>query len=541
MSPFFIGLPLICALGLTAALVRLKLSFYQKAVSLIFLISCMLWLQANMLVWDYGLLDGREIDWSEKIGAGLIDSVLWITAIIIGIVWAAHVCRIAQKGSVAFILIQLISTLFVVTQVPEANRLHKEPLGKEESFFKFSQEKNVIILVLDSFQGDIFNEIINESPPYRDYFQGFTYYRNALSGFPHTGAAVPLILTGRFYENSIPFHEFKKNAFSLDSVPKILKSNGYQVDLVGPAYFFHADSTVASSRIAIKDLIGQNVRLKDAAFTFDVSLFRHIPHFTKMYVYNNQSWLFSNWLVRDSGPDDGLAEFPAGFHRDDIRFVRKMALQAKGDSDRPTFKYIHIKLPHLPVRINEQLEYGVLPGTRNNFKKQAKATLTLVSVFLDTLKDIGAYDTSMIFVLADHGAYFPVKMREDPVTNNRSREPSKMDRIKARASVIFLRKPFESAGEMKISDVPVSLSDVARTVISDLGFEAEVPGVPISMLTDAHSRNRRFLDHSWYMNFWEHDYFPPMEEYRIMGYGWLEESWHPTHTRFTSEAKGNIQ
>ena len=83
----------------------------------------------------------------------------------------------------------------------------------DETMFEFSKEQNVIILVLDAFRSDIFQEIIDEDDEYREMFDGFTYYRNAAGGYPHTDASIPLILTGEYYDNSIPRSEFVRTAF----------------------------------------------------------------------------------------------------------------------------------------------------------------------------------------------------------------------------------------------------------------------------------------------------------------------------------------
>jgi len=520
---------------LMAVLALCRASIFMKAISLMLALSLLLWLQGNILVWDYGPLDGREIDWTATTAYGLIDGGIWIAVLILAFLGAKPVCRIAREVSFAFLLIQLISLMIAGSRAPDVSTIRKEVLLDEESIFGFSPERNVAILVLDSFQGDVFQEIIRESPHYADIFDGFTYYRNSLGGFPYTGASVPLILTGKYYENDVPFYEFLKGTFLSESVPKLLTGNGYKVDLIGAEHKIYADESVASSNVALERLSGENTKIREATFIFDVALFRFLPHFLKKYVYNKQAWFVSNlYLTRASGA------FPAGFHRPSIQFMKRMARDASADSAKSTFKYIHLTIPHFPIRINENIEYVEMPGSRANYRGQAKGTLEITRRFFEKLKSIGVYDKTTIFVVADHGAVFNVDMKADRYTENSSNRLPMMNRIKTKAFPVFLVKPFGSKGELKISDAPVSLADIAKTICTELNLGAEVPGTSIFSISETDIRSRRFLFHELDLYGTRQLYFAPMKEYMVSGLSWMDESWHPTYRLFTSEGVKDI-
>lgn len=524
---YFIVPALLCVLLITILLMLLKPSVRQRAVSLLFTLAALLWVQGNILVWDYGPLDGKDIDWSVNAARGFIDGGIWIAFIIISFAMPTFVSKLAPRLSMTVILIQTISTIVVAAIAPDAFYLHNKPIKNISSVFEFSPERNVVILILDSFQGDVFHGIINEDPHYGDIFDGFTYYRNSLSGFSHTAGNVLLILTGKYYDNLSPLVGFLKTAFSPNSAPKVLKDNGYQVDLVCTSGFgiekiLHADRTIASSQIGIRDILGQNVKLKEATFLFDLTLFRYLPHSLKKYVYNSQSWFFSN--IASEG---FFGEFPAGPYRDDIEFIKAMGRRAQSNSDKNTFKYIHLWLPHPPMRINERLEYALLEVTRENYERQAKGTLQLVNMFFEKLKDLGIYENTMILVLSDHG--FGIEVEEDEYGENDSSGSTVENTVKGRALSLLLVKPFMSAGKLRISDAPVSLSDVAKTVVSELGLESEIPGVSIFDVKASDIRDRRYLFHTWEKGGWSWIYLPPMREYVISGRSWLDKSWHSTN------------
>ena len=68
-----------------------------------------------------------------------------------------------------------------------------------KELYQFSSDTNTIIIILDSYQSDIFQEIINEDEKYRDMFDGFTYYRNRSVDFPRR----ILLYPSSFLENTM--------------------------------------------------------------------------------------------------------------------------------------------------------------------------------------------------------------------------------------------------------------------------------------------------------------------------------------------------
>jgi hypothetical protein len=56
-------------------------------------------------------------------------------------------------------------------------------------------------------------------------FEGFTYFRNGVGGYPFTELSVALMLTGRYYDNLQPFERWRKEAYEGLSIPRVLKAN----------------------------------------------------------------------------------------------------------------------------------------------------------------------------------------------------------------------------------------------------------------------------------------------------------------------------
>ena len=523
----------------------LKTKYYVRFVSILFAVGFLFWLQGNILIWDYGLLDGRDILWSKYFHRGLVDTSVWLIVLAVALFKSSLVYKLARKVSWAFIVLQLLSTIYIVYQHPETDipSFKKYEIDSNEKF-SFSKDRNVIVLVLDSFQADIFKEIINEAPEYADIYKGFTFYRNTLAGHPFTETSTSLILTGQYYEGLYPFEKHNQIAYLGNSVPRVLKDHGFRVDLypyiMRSIYF---DKSVASNIIR-KKRSPDDVQ-REIAYIYDISLFRIMPHFTKNYIYNNQNWLIKRHpqilspfipkgLYKKQNSEEKkdfswLSIFKDNHVRKnrDINFINSMVHIASADSTSFTFKYYHLGLPHWPLIINEQLEYEKMEVNRQNYKRQAKAALKLNEMFIKKLKEISAFDQSLIFILGDHGAGGQdqvFKAHHDFVVPEDSQVITNSHQINALP--LLLVKPAGAQNELRTSDAPVSLSDIPTTIFSQLGIQVDNNGKDIFALKESESRIRRFIDYGKYDS--KNDYYPGLMEFAVTGPGWIKQSWKHT-------------
>lgn len=511
----FASISLVCILLISAILLPLKKSLYQKAVSLLFAVAVLLWIQGNILVWNYGLLNGREIEWNNYKVFGYIDTSVWLVIITFAFIKSSLVYNLIKKISLGLILIQIASVSIACFQAPKQPDWKMYSLS-EDSKYDFSPDKNVIILVLDTFQTDIFMELINEYPDLRGTFEGFTYFRNAVGGFPTTELSIPLILTGRSYDNSVPLETFKKNAY-LSSIPYILKQNSFQVNLYTDKNFIYCNENIASNIIQKRELVSN----KDIiANMYNITLFRYVPHFIK------KDFNVVNGLTKELNLTNG-----------DLDFAQKIVTQPNTKSEKYTFKFYHLWGTHPPFSLNSNLEPTKLEFNRNGYKTQAKAALEITKRFLASLKNIGIYDNSMIFIVGDHGAgvagSFGLNTEASGYKEENSSSNIISDNTITSGLPLILVKTFNSNGDLKISDAPVSTSDIPKTIVSELGLNYDYPGCSMFAVKESDIRERRFLEYKW-----GNDNKPDLsglKEYIVTGFSWLKKSWRPTYRLFTPE------
>lgn len=552
IAPWFIIAGVLLTAILTAVIWFFRSRLYQKGTALLLALSILVWIQGNLMVWNYGPLDGRDIDWGGMWKQGVLDGGLWILLIVLALKKSSWFLKIARNTAAAFIVIQLISVSMAVINAPETPSFKKYFIDEEQKY-DFSSKQNVIILMLDTYQSDLFQQIINEEPKYKEIFRGFTYFRNALSAFPKTYTSVPSFLTAKAYDNSIPMNDFLEQAYkSSTSLPKRLKEAGFRVELYP---FPHTEKTIhfddnIASNIKKRDTSG--VLGQDFGFLIDISLFRHIPHFTKPLVYNNQAWLFKPLFssakhkpttaskTKGSGNKQQQAVKPGpqliSFSKQalrilDVKFIHDLMTESRVSGETPVFKYYHLNGLHRPLVLDEHFNVKKMPySQRSSFKSQGKACLEITRLMLQTLKDKALFDNTLILVIADHGcADYPYGVNIAEAGFQQSGEnqsPSIPPHIKASGLPMILVKPIDAAPEeLKISDAPVSLTDLPATVMNLLDIR-QPDGTSMFDVPEQLARERTFHYYNW--NGWGDGYLYHMREYKVNGHSWLDQSWKNT-------------
>ncbi len=546
--PWLLGATFVLCAILTLILRGLGSGLRQKGLALLFVLGLLLWIQGNLLVWDYGPLDGREIHWNAMWLKGLVDSAVWLLFIVLAFKKSAWFVKIARTAAFAFIAIQIISVSMALMRAPKTPSFKRYYIDESHKY-QFSAQKNVIILMLDTFQSDLFQEIITANPEYKEIFRGFTYFRNALSSFPKTYTSVPSFLTAHVYDNSVPMEDFLQKAYaSNSSLPRLLKEAGFQVDLFPMP---HTEKTIYFS-----DSVASNIKKRqsgggvgqDLGFLVDITLFRHIPHFTKRFVYNDQSWLLKRlWaksIYTSASPAVSIPNSSSfkqtqevkhiprfskeAMQLGDVQFIKQLLTQATVSASAPVFKYFHLSGLHRPLVLDEHLEVKAMSTSqRSSFATQGKACLQIARLMIEKLKVLGLYDNSLIIVMADHGCAdytYGVNVASAGFSEVASTVPSVPPHIKAAGLPMVLIKPIAApAEELKIVDVPVLLTDLPRTITMALGMERTMPGMSMFLVPEKEPRPRQFYYYNW--SGWVDGYLYHMREYAVNGHSWLDSSW----------------
>src|SRR5688572_31199487 len=156
---------LLAGAGIALALIILGLALrggiFRAYVALLFGLGIVIWIQGNLLVADYGPLDGTAIDFALQSWRNPYEIAMWTLVPLLCIAAAKHVARIAPFASAMLVALQMAA--LGVSAFSAGGRATAEWKGPDASMFELSRKQNIIHIVLDAFQSDFFYEILNEN------------------------------------------------------------------------------------------------------------------------------------------------------------------------------------------------------------------------------------------------------------------------------------------------------------------------------------------------------------------------------------------
>jgi hypothetical protein len=559
---FFLAVSLVLTLILFTTV--LMLSRHQKTcriiVSILTASAFLMWLQGNIILWQYGVLNGKDIEWNRLIHYGIIDSALWIGLMAFSIIKADFIFRISRFMSFVLIIVQLLATSYAWISMPK-DQSFKQQESNADTLFLFSEHVNVIVIVLDTFQSDIFQDIMLEHDDLKASFDGFTYFRNSLAGFDGTIGSIPNMLTASNYDNSIPYLDFVKQSYLDNSLPKTLKEYGFSIDLY-PILKYTVYNDYSGIPSTGKKLADRAAFLKEQAFIVDLAMFRSVPHFAKELIYNHQRWFLSGIVERHQNagnahtiPKEGEQESAEScnlqYSRElkntktmmgkywDATFINKMVPSSGIVKNTDTFKFYHLNGLHLQLMMNENLEYEELQPCRADMKRQGTGILKLAAILLERLKQLKVYDNSLIFIVGDHGCGISdAKINVTPYGDNFNTSGPYVGNFqcfKACGIPLILVKRMNSTGELRISDAPVSLGDIPQTVVDELGLDANFPGKSMFRVKENEDRERIYRAFVGPQE--DVEYLAPLYEYSVNGFSWDDTSWRETGNIYYAKSK----
>lgn len=529
-------LAVLAAAGTAALALLLRLAPHRVRRVLwlaVFALGVLCWLQSALNPGDFGVLNGQAIDWASSANrrALLVEAVLWLGggALLFALRrrWVPHV------GKISAILLatqlvgtgQLAASTLSAAATPWWNRYALDVKNE----FAFSADRNAVVLVLDTFQTSLFQQLRDEQPELFSCFDGFTLYADAVGGFPVTQPSIPVILTGTYYDNSTPYVDYVKERFDGPALPTVLKRAGYRSETYPMVPITVYLTPENADNLKPSQLRTDWRRDHDLlARLLDVAWFQALPQPGKRLVFADNHWFLQSRLLREKKPAAKTAA-PVRRRNKDVTFIEEMEAKACVRPGPPAFKFYHLNGIHAPLNLNEHLEPEDMPEKRGSYRRQSIAILKIAERFLAKLKAIGAYDDALIVIAADHG-FGPIGIYDPDRGQRPDDDFYRNDLFQGAALALLLVKPAGARGELKTSDLQATLADIPATVCAELGVEAPFDGWALTRTapTDV-PRRRRWHTFSWS---WlsGNDYLPPLREYVIEGPARHEESWRPSGT-----------
>lgn len=494
------------ALALIAVGIVLPDKLFRAYVVLLFGVGLVIWIQGNLLVADYGAFTGAPIDWTIESWRNPYEIALWIAVPVLAVAAAKYVVRIAPFASGVLIALQGTALLISVAQADSATLVRWQ--GPADSMFELSRTRNVIHIVLDAFQSDVFGEILAEERPLLDRsLSGAVFFANHTGAFPTTIASMPAMLTGRVYRNDRPLQRYMRDILKETSIFKSLRARGYRADAASGMY--HGSESATNYVRLQRPYVSYNEYIQFTAWQLaDLSLFRHAPHILRPAIYNNESWR----LQAVFGPGDTRTRQHHSVNGAVV--LDEFAKRLRPATDEPVSKYLHVGIPHRPVVVNGNCDFiGVKRASRAAFKEQARCAVKRVAEILDRLKAVGVYDQTFVVISSDHGIGSPPPQ----FVNNRQTPMGEVARIAGNAMALLVVKPLNSNGPVRTSRAPTTITDIPATILDGVGVAPDLPGEPALKLPEDARRVRPWAFYDWERDDWGQNYFPTLDIIEING------------------------
>ena len=288
-------------------------------------------------------------------------------------------------------MVALISILIPIIMMP--NKGNYIRILDTESEFEVAKEENIIVLMLDTFGRNYFEEVKGNWPERIEPFHDFTYYENADSKYAPTFPSLVHMLTDTEYDDSMKRREYEKNAFTSENsnaLFDLLHSQGYEcslytTDMIMDSYLDEIFDNVKVVRKRDNHKAIISVLLKQSAYRYVPYCVKPIFQWTldeakSTYAYENAKQYYLNYEAYNYLTEQGLRI---------------------NESVNKKFMYLHLEGAHSYPHNDEECNQVEMSSVSQ--AACGAGSLKMVGEYLEQLKKLGKYDSSTIIILADHG------------------------------------------------------------------------------------------------------------------------------------------
>ncbi len=474
----------------------LPLWLNELIYSLIFAFTLGCYLQTMFFNGEMQVLIGQQVNWNTL--TVITNFILWIC--VFGLVLSArYFLRDSWKKIVLFLSVALIaiqaSALVYLLSTTDVMWEEKNGYLSCEGMLELSKENNVIVFILDYFDGRTMDSILTEDPGFLEPLEGFTYFPNATSIHSRTYPSITYLLTGEICHFDQPPVTYVNRAFADSGFVSTLCQNKIDVGLF--TYEMYIGGSIKSM---IRNYVSQALPLKPGETIkslMQMAFYRDMPYLFKDYFMYEASAINSRVVDEDAlGQMNDSASTSPYRNFDDEWFYERLGEETIHLNDRAgAFRFYHLGSCHLDL--SNQVAYG-------------KRSLEIVYDFLEQMRELGIYEDSTIIITTDHGysgggeGYMPHET----------------------AVPLTIVKPAGGNEEkLTCSDAPVSHTEFIPTVLDGFGMDYTRYGRTFFEVDENEERKRLYY----------HSSLPSDEigetklrEYEIDGDARDAKSYHPT-------------
>lgn len=326
--------------------------------------------------------------------------------------------------------------------------------------------KNIIVFVLDRFDTNYYDEMIEADPAVFDALTGFTAYPDNISLYSRTYPAIASMITGQRNDFSGSAEDYFANAYGQSEFLKLLKDNDYAVRIYTDKYYGYRDAAVmdgivnnlnASTGYTVTNtgrLVGNMLAL---------SAYRYLPTVLKPLVTVSTTSFAGIGVYGDA---------PAYEINDRNVFdLMEDGLTLDASCGQNAYTFIHLNGCHVASS-------SAVAAARNCFE--------MIRTYIDELKRLGVYEDATIIITGDH-----------PWAVDDYAEPTQ-----TRLTALFVKETGRAEEPFRVSSAQVSQeNNLLATLVSSAGLKTDRDwGVPYADVPEGMDVERHHLFEYSYEN-----------------------------------------
>lgn len=411
------------------------------------------YIQGLFLNGNMSVLDGTGSNaYSSK--SIIINFIIWfvVISLFIFLAWKKRIFfeKLMNIVSIWIVLIQLVTlgTLFISAEEITSKN---EMALMTEGMLEVGKKDNILVFVLDKFDGTYVDEILEEDLNFFQPLHDFVFYKNAASTFNPTYDSIPFLLTGAAFDEESHI-DYVKYAYDGRNLLTDISDARYDIGI-------YTDKRYVSEQIKdrisnYKEDVQRTCSMKDLfSLMKQCSMYKMAPFAVKYY------YIYDTSDIALLTVNDKIVNI-----EDDLPFYHKLireGLKVSKNDVEGAFRFIHMHGGHPPYTMTEDFQHIAYDYRRDEHwgsgVSQRKGAMKIIYEYISQLKKLGKYDDALIVITSDHG-----------ITDELCDSDGNM--IKVSYPILFVKEPLDAHENMIVSSAPVCHEDLIAMIRKRIGI-----------------------------------------------------------------------
>lgn len=468
----FITVLLIGGAGIIGVYLILNTYFMNELCSkicnyIIFILTAAGYIQGLFFNGKMLALDGSRQEWS--LGKIIFNLCVWFVIAAGVIILKRNRPKADKYIGLVCIYITLIQFITLVTMC-----ITTEFPGKDENYalttkeeFELHPDNNTIVFILDWYDEQILERLIEKDDEFLKPIQEFTWYQNTTSNYAFTAMSIPYLLTDVKWEYDMEETDYCKYAYENGHFLQDIAAQNYDIGIYTETQY--VDPSVQNLIVNYSSDIERKCKFIDTiSLMGQSSKYKLAP-----FIAKNMYWYATSDIVSTMENSNIFLDDNYSFYQD-LRQNRIKINKTTGMSG--VFRFYHLDGAHTPCTMTEEFE----KVKETDRMSQAKGSMKIVYEYINQLKQLGLYDDATIIITADHGQ------------NTMLDDANNLEGFDTTSNPILLVK-MKNQKEGGISKAPVSHNEFAATVIQAIGGNSSTYGRTFDQISESENLKREFI------------------------------------------------